>query len=397
MNKLEVNLKGFCSDIETLNKEVRSSLGPADYKHLLRTERYGRIAALLGYSTAWIFPNPLTAFLISLSQFTRWLMAHHILHRGYDNVPGVPHRYTSKGFAVGKRRFLDWFDWMLPRAWDYEHNILHHYHTGEDADPDLAERHTEFLRAWRIPKFLKYIFVGVAACTWKFTYYAPSTMSVLEPESKKRIKQPHIIFITIKNIFQFRNKHVRMLWLQGYLPYGLFHFAVIPALFFPLGQTAVLYVFLNKVLAEIFTNIHSFLVIGPNHTADDLYRFSFHYDDKAQFYLTQVLGSANYNCGDEVRDYLSIYLNYQIEHHLFPDLPMLKYREIQPQVKQICEKWGVPYQQESIFKRFKRMVDVCVGNTAMKEMSSIQEVVAMPVDKLSAIPPAASQPVVHAH
>ena len=34
-------------------------------------------------------------------------------------------------------RYLDWLDWMLPEAWVFEHNVLHHSHTGEDADPDL--------------------------------------------------------------------------------------------------------------------------------------------------------------------------------------------------------------------------------------------------------------------
>ncbi len=33
----------------------------------------------------------------------------------------------SQRFAQGKRRFIDWFDWILPEAWNYEHNILHHY------------------------------------------------------------------------------------------------------------------------------------------------------------------------------------------------------------------------------------------------------------------------------
>ena len=37
----------------------------------------------------------------------------------------------------------DWFDWMLPEAWNVEHNNLHHYRTGEPGDPDLVERNLE--------------------------------------------------------------------------------------------------------------------------------------------------------------------------------------------------------------------------------------------------------------
>ena len=120
--------------------------------------------------------------------------------------------------------------------------------------------------------------------------------------------------------------------------------------------------------------MHSFLVIGPNHTAEDLYRYDFHYENKDQFYVTQIMGSANYNCGDEFTDYMSIWLNYQIEHHLFPDLPMSKYREIQPKVKALCAKYKIPYRQESIFKRFGKMLDVTVGKAKMPELRIFSKV-----------------------
>ena len=42
-------------------------------------------------------------------------------------------RFTTYGFAVGSvyRRARDWFDWMLPEAWNVEHNNLHHYRLSE--------------------------------------------------------------------------------------------------------------------------------------------------------------------------------------------------------------------------------------------------------------------------
>ena len=367
----KIDLAGFGEDLEKLRSKIFSALGEEDFRHLKKIERLGRGFTFLGYATAWIFPNPLTAFCLSLGQFTRWILAHHILHRGYDKVPGIPKRYTSSGFAKGWRRFVDWFDWLSPAAWDYEHNILHHYHTGEAADPDLLEKHLQFLRQARVPRALKYLFIFLASLTWKYTYYAPNTFSVLDPDNKKRLKSEHIVYLTIKNVFDLRNKRVQRLWIEGYLPYGIFNFIIVPLLFFPLGQTAVLYVLLNKLLAECITNVHAFLVIGPNHTADDLYRFYFHYNNKNEFYLTQVLGSANYNCGTESVDYLSSWLNYQIEHHLFPDLPMLKYRQVQPQVKALCQRYGIPYRQENIFRRFGRMLDVCVGKKNLLELSEL--------------------------
>ena len=116
------------------------------------------------------------------------------------------------------------------------------------------------------------------------------------------------------------------------------------------------------------TNFHAALIIFPNHAGDDLYNFKFHYENKEEFYVTQAMGSSNYKTGDEFRDYMSMWLNYQIEHHLFPRLPMLKYRAIQPRVKALCKKHNVPYRQESIFRRARRTVDFMTGKTGLREL-----------------------------
>ncbi len=64
----------------------------------------------------------------------------------------------------------------------------------------------------------------------------------------------------------------------------------------------------------------------------DLFRFDHHYKDKQEFYVNQVLGTVNYTTGNDWIDYPQMWLNYQIEHHLIPNLPMTKYQEIQPGV-----------------------------------------------------------------
>jgi fatty acid desaturase len=366
-----MDIAGFAAEIEALRRSAYATISHSDYLHMRRVERRGRLATLLGYLTVWLPPNPFTAVALSLGQSTRWLLAHHITHRGYDRIPGIPARYTSRGFARGWRRFVDWFDWIVPSAWDYEHNTLHHSYTGEDRDPDVVERHVEFLRALRVPLAVKYAFLTVLALTWKFTYYAPRTMSVLEPRTMRRRSGDHILHMSFTNALDLRSPTARAVWIRCYLPYAGFHFLLVPCLFLPLGTTAAFFVLLNKLLAECITNMHSFLVIGPNHTADDLYQFDFHYHGRPEFYATQVLSSANYHCGTEFVDYLSLWLNYQIEHHLFSDLPMSKYREIQPAVKSLCERHGLPYRQESVFKRFARMADVVVGRTSGRRLRSM--------------------------
>ena len=118
-------------------------------------------------------------------------------------------RYTSRGFARGWRRFVDWFDWILPSGWDYEHNTLHHAYTGEDKDPDVVERHAEFLRALRVPLVVKYAVLMLVALTWKFSYYAPRTMSVLDPRTLRRRPSDHVLCKAFTNVLDLRSPTVR--------------------------------------------------------------------------------------------------------------------------------------------------------------------------------------------
>jgi len=101
-------------------------------------------------------------------------------------IEGIPKRYTSKGFARGNRRFIDWLEWMVPEAWDKEHNDLHHYNLGEKADPDQVEFNMEEFLNIKMPMPVRYLFLGLMACTWKFIYYAPSTLKELRNFKAKK-------------------------------------------------------------------------------------------------------------------------------------------------------------------------------------------------------------------
>ena len=84
------------------------------------------------------------------------------------------------------------------------------------------------------------------------------------------------------------------------------------------------------------------------------------------FYLRQTISSVNFGMGTDPIDFVHGWLNYQIEHHLWPDLSMLSYQRAAPIVKSICKKYGVPYVQHNVWWRLKKTVDISVGNTSMR-------------------------------
>ena len=124
-------------------------------------------------------------------------------------------------------------------------------------------------------------------------------------------------------------------------------------------QTAFIFI----VVAELIANLHSFLVIVPNHSAEDIYQFSTPHKTQGEYYLRQIMGSVNYNTGSDFIDFMHGFLNYQIEHHLFPDMPNSFYQRMQPIVKDICIKHNLEYRQESVFKRIQMTIDLMVGKT----------------------------------
>ena len=112
-----VDCAGFVRELGELRRELEAGLGADDIAHLRKLERWGRSCTAIGLATAGIAPNPLSAVALALGRGTRWMIMHHIGHRGYDKVPGIPARYTSKQFARGLRRYVDWMDWVTPEAW----------------------------------------------------------------------------------------------------------------------------------------------------------------------------------------------------------------------------------------------------------------------------------------
>jgi fatty acid desaturase len=353
-----MDLEGFTRDIQALGAELRRECSPADVAHLRRVEGWGRFFTLLGWATAWIAPNPVSVVALSLGRFARWTMiGHHVGHRGYDRVGGP----AGKEFAEGRRRFVEWFDWLVPAAWKHEHNVLHHYRLNEDRDPDLVEANLGWLRASRLPRPARYGLVALFALSWKWLYYAPNTIAELHRADVEHDDLPRGVWS-----WDPRTAAGRALWLRSVLPFAGVHFVLLPAIFLVISPWAALSVLVNNLLAELLTNLHSFVVIVPNHAGDDLYRFTAPPDGKGDHYLRQVLGSADYRTGGATNDFLHGYLNYQIEHHLWPDLPMAAYVRAQPRVKALCARHGVPYVQGSVWHRVWKTARIMVGDETMR-------------------------------
>ena len=97
--------------------------------------------------------------------------------------------------------------------------------------------------------------------------------------------------------------------------------------------------------ANVVRNVWSNAIIFCGHFPDQTYVFN---EDEVRDeqpggrYVRQLIGAANIN-GSPMFHIMSGNLGYQVEHHLYPDMPSSRYGEIAPRVREICKRYGLPY------------------------------------------------------
>jgi len=378
--------EAFKKEIMDLGKRIEKNQGVDDVAHLQKLCFWSNACAIVGLSTMWLSVNPLSIIALSLWTFSRWTMiAHHTGHGGYNRADETGY-FNSRGFAQGSlfKRATEWFDWMLPEAWNIEHNNLHHYRLGEIDDPDLVERNLQFVRELKAPMAVKYGIVFFLMCTWKWFYYAPNTYKELKIAEMRKAGTPITKAMRPSDAFTIK-AFVDNMWnknaMQWYSfkdlimnvlgPYLVFHFILLPLPTLFISQQSFIYSCLNLIAAEILTNIHSFVVISTNHAGKDLYKFDAGcIPNSSTFFMRQIVSSTNFKTGGDLNDFLHGWLNYQIEHHVWPNLSALSYQRAAPELKSICLKFGVPYVQESVWTRLQKTVDIMVGNSNQRQFPS---------------------------
>lgn len=67
-------------------------------------------------------------------------------------------------------------------------------------------------------------------------------------------------------------------------------------------------------------------------------------------------------------------LGYQIEHHLFPDLPSNRYPEISERVRAICDEFALPYTTGPLHRQYgqvlRRVMRLSLPNRRGRELPS---------------------------
>ena len=93
-------------------------------------------------------------------------------------------------------------------------------------------------------------------------------------------------------------------------------------------------------------------------------------DAVAEWYLRQMLGSANFHAGPVMASHDAATSRYQIEHHLFPDMPSNRYAQIAPRIRDLTERYGLAYTTgtlpQQVASAWKQVVKLSLPNGGLR-------------------------------
>jgi len=112
--------------------------------------------------------------------------------------------------------------------------------------------------------------------------------------------------------------------------------------FLPLGMA---FAFVGVQLAVF--GVYMGASFAPNHKGMPILP----HDSKVDFLSRQVLTSRNIRGGFSMDTFMGG-LNYQIEHHLFPNMPRPHLRHAQEIVKEYCSTHKIPYSETGLFESY---------------------------------------------
>jgi len=219
-------------------------------------------------------------------------------------------------------------------VWKIQHNVLHHTYTNiNEADDDLNMpfflRFSPHAKQYKLHKF-QHIYI------WFF--YGISTLAWVTVKDYIRLyRYKKLGFLNVKN--QFRNALISMTsWKLIYFTYAL----IIPILVSPLSWWILVLAFISM---HLLVGLLVSVVFQIAHIMPTM-EFPLPNDEgemESNWYRHQFDTTTNFSPKSNILFWLIGGLNYQIEHHVLPDVCHVHYKNISGIVAQTAMEFGVPY------------------------------------------------------
>ena len=326
--------------VSTLRKRVNLHFKENDITKKANSFMYGKIAfylvgLALSYASLFVF----SSFAINLvswslvgffAAFSALNICHDAIH-GSLSANQKTNRFFGNVFNV-----LGANDYV----WKYAHNMVHHSYTniqGHDEDVDAipfvrTSPHQDLKAYHRLQPYYALFFYSLATISWVFVKDYVKMAKGQIGETKMPISRSEVL---------------RMI---GYKFVYYTIFLILPMVLLPFNWSLVLAGFL---LMHFFEGITIAIIFMLAHLVEDV---DFPLPDENgdvenNWAVHQLHTTSNFAQESKLVGFLTGGLNFQVEHHLFPDMCHVHYPAISKIVKETAQEFGLPYHtQPSISK-----------------------------------------------
>ncbi len=329
-------INAFGAELDALRKDTMATLGKkeADYIYGVRnfvryTEVVGRSSLMLG----WVPPLWLAgAALLGVSKIVENMeLGHNVIHGQYDWMNDDSLRGST----------YEWDHASTSESWRHSHNYLHHTYTnvvGRDRDIGYTVMRLTDEQPWK--PF--HLFQPLTAAALAVNFQWGISLYDLELDNVANGTKP--VAKLVEDAKPFIKKVLRQ--------------SAKDHVFFPLiAGPAFLPVLTGNIAANTIRDLWTFGIIFCGHFTEDAEMFSDNIENetRGQWYLRQLRGSSNLT-GSKTFYFMTGHLSHQIEHHMFPDVPAMRYPEMAEKVREICARYGQHYNTGSFAKQFPTVI-----------------------------------------
>ncbi|KQU53566.1 fatty acid desaturase [Rhodococcus sp. Leaf278] len=329
----DADIESLGHELDAIRRDIEASRGERDARYVKNTIRLQRSLDIGGRAVlfasrrrpAWLVG---TAMLGVAKIIENMELGHNVMHGQWDWMNDPEIHSTS----------WEWDNTGPSAHWKQTHNYIHHKYTnvlGMDDDVGYGLLRVTRDQRWKpfnlgnpvynllLQLFFEY---GVALQHLELGKVAKGRVPREEFEQKRR------------EVLEKVGKQIGK------------DYVLHPLLTGPAWKSTLT----ANIVANMMRNVWTNTVIFCGHFPDGAEKFTksdMEGETQGQWYLRQMLGSANFNAGP-VMEFMSGNLCYQIEHHLFPDLPSNRLREIKVRVLELAEKYDLPYTTGSIVHQY---------------------------------------------
>jgi linoleoyl-CoA desaturase len=255
---------------------------------------------------------------------------HDAVHGSYSKSEWVNKLMGGTLYLLGSNVF----------NWKVQHNIMHHAYTNiEEYDEDIGVRGpirlSEFAPLRKIHRYQYY---------FAFLFYGIMTIVKLTKEFSQ-LARYNKEGITGKYLVHPKREYMMMVLVKVVY---LFVFIGLPILFTPFTWWQVILGFLlmhwvaGFIMSTIFQMAH--VVEGAHQFKADRNGIIPH-----EWAVHELLTTSDFARNNRLLNWYAGGLNFQIEHHLFPQISHVHYRDIAPIVERTAHEFGLTYNLKPSF------------------------------------------------